>query len=204
MLDALLKLNPRKMMGNPVMFVVEIGSVITTVLLFQAAARRSRSICRSRCGCGSPCCSRTSPRPWRKAAARRRPTRCARRAPKPWPIACHDDGGIEQVPSSKLRAGDMVLVSAGRIHPVRRRDHRRRRIGGRVGDHRRIRSGDSRSRRRPLGGHRRHARALRPDQGQDHVEPRRDFPRSHDRAGRRRGAAEDAQRNRAEHSAGRA
>src|SRR5512147_1322483 len=32
-LDALLKLNPRRMMGNPVMFVVEIGSVITTVLL---------------------------------------------------------------------------------------------------------------------------------------------------------------------------
>ncbi len=30
-LDSLLKLNPRKMMGNPVMFVVEIGSVITTV-----------------------------------------------------------------------------------------------------------------------------------------------------------------------------
>src|ERR1700693_3182301 len=27
------KLNPRNMMGNPVMFVVEIGSVITTVLL---------------------------------------------------------------------------------------------------------------------------------------------------------------------------
>src|SRR5499425_1229716 len=33
--DAFLKLNPRKMMGNPVMFVVEIGSVITTALLFQ-------------------------------------------------------------------------------------------------------------------------------------------------------------------------
>src|SRR5262249_6008890 len=33
--DAILKLNPRKMMGNPVMFVVEIGSVVTTVLLFQ-------------------------------------------------------------------------------------------------------------------------------------------------------------------------
>ena len=28
--DAFLKLNPRKMMGNPVMFVVEVGSVITT------------------------------------------------------------------------------------------------------------------------------------------------------------------------------
>src|SRR6266704_4249228 len=31
--SSLLKLNPRNMMGNPVMFVVEIGSVITSVLL---------------------------------------------------------------------------------------------------------------------------------------------------------------------------
>src|SRR5215471_6615034 len=36
--DALLKLSPRKMMGNPVMFVVEIGSVITTMLLFKGGA----------------------------------------------------------------------------------------------------------------------------------------------------------------------
>jgi hypothetical protein len=36
-LDALLKLSPRKMMGNPVMFVVEIGSVITTALLFKSS-----------------------------------------------------------------------------------------------------------------------------------------------------------------------
>ena len=35
MLDSFLKLHPRKMMGNPVMFVVEIGSVVTTVLLFR-------------------------------------------------------------------------------------------------------------------------------------------------------------------------
>ena len=31
--DAFAKLNPRKMMGNPVMFVVEVGSVVTTILL---------------------------------------------------------------------------------------------------------------------------------------------------------------------------
>src|SRR5438270_13662596 len=36
--DSLLKLGHRKMMGNPVMFVVEIGSVITTVLLFRSHA----------------------------------------------------------------------------------------------------------------------------------------------------------------------
>jgi len=33
--DSILKLNPRKMMGNPVMFVVEVGSVLTTALLFK-------------------------------------------------------------------------------------------------------------------------------------------------------------------------
>src|SRR5947209_3963812 len=32
---SLVKLNPRKMMGNPVMFVVEIGSAITTALLLK-------------------------------------------------------------------------------------------------------------------------------------------------------------------------
>src|ERR1700722_9932956 len=35
--DAIVKLDPRKMMGNPVMFVVEIGSVITSVLLVRNA-----------------------------------------------------------------------------------------------------------------------------------------------------------------------
>src|SRR5258708_35310451 len=38
LLDSVLKLNPRKMMGNPVMFVVEIGSLITTVLLFKGGS----------------------------------------------------------------------------------------------------------------------------------------------------------------------
>ena len=31
--SSLLKLSPKNMMGNPVMFVVEVGSVVTTVLL---------------------------------------------------------------------------------------------------------------------------------------------------------------------------
>src|SRR5450759_2543081 len=34
--DSVLKLNPRTMMRNPVMFVVEVGSVVTTLLLFRA------------------------------------------------------------------------------------------------------------------------------------------------------------------------
>src|SRR5215469_8975956 len=39
--DAVLKLNPRTMMKNPVMFVVEVGSVITLVLLFKDVAQKS-------------------------------------------------------------------------------------------------------------------------------------------------------------------
>ena len=37
-LDSFVKLDPRHMMGNPVMFVVEIGSVITTVLLVRGGS----------------------------------------------------------------------------------------------------------------------------------------------------------------------
>ena len=36
LLDSLLKLDPRRMVRNPVMFVVEVGSVLTTVLWVQA------------------------------------------------------------------------------------------------------------------------------------------------------------------------
>lgn len=38
MVDSLVKLNPRSMLRNPVMFVVEVGSILTTVLWVQAMA----------------------------------------------------------------------------------------------------------------------------------------------------------------------
>jgi K+-transporting ATPase ATPase B chain len=40
-IDSFVKLNPRVMMRNPVMFVVEVGSVITTILLLRDLARHS-------------------------------------------------------------------------------------------------------------------------------------------------------------------
>jgi high-affinity K+ transport system ATPase subunit B len=43
--DAVLKLNPRTMMKNPVMFVVEVGSVITLALLFKDV---HRTVCKLR------------------------------------------------------------------------------------------------------------------------------------------------------------
>src|SRR5207249_10791670 len=37
--DSFVKLHPRNMMGNPVMFVVEVGSVVTSVLLVRDAVQ---------------------------------------------------------------------------------------------------------------------------------------------------------------------
>jgi potassium-transporting ATPase ATP-binding subunit len=114
--DAFLKLNPRKMMGNPVMFVVEIGSVITTVLLFKRGtefkfnlqitlwlwftvvfANFAEAMAEGR--------GKAQADTLRRARAETIANR----------ILC--DGKTEQVPSSKLRAGDMVMVAAGDFIP---------------------------------------------------------------------------------------
>ena len=106
------------MAGNPVMFVVEIGSVITTVLLAKWDVATSDSTCRSRSGCGSQCCSRISRKRWPKAAVRLRPTRSVKRGRKPLRTGERAAGEIEKVPSSKLRTGDIVLVAAGEFVPA--------------------------------------------------------------------------------------
>jgi K+-transporting ATPase ATPase B chain len=115
-LDALLKLNPRKMMGNPVMFVVEIGSVITAVLLFKGGAafffnlqitlwlwftvlfaNFAEAMAEGR--------GKAQADTLRKARSETVANRLTA------------DGQVEQIPSSKLRAGDLVLVSAGEFIP---------------------------------------------------------------------------------------
>ena len=115
-LDAFVKLNPRKMMGNPVMFVVEIGSVITTVLLFRGGtafrfnlqitlwlwftvlfANFAEAMAEGR--------GKAQADTLRKARSETVANRVTR------------NGEIERVPSSKLRAGDLVRVSAGEFIP---------------------------------------------------------------------------------------
>jgi K+-transporting ATPase ATPase B chain len=57
------KLNPRHVVRNPVMFVVEVGSLLTSILAVLAFSGRLRrthgSFSGSRSGCGSPCSSPT-------------------------------------------------------------------------------------------------------------------------------------------------
>jgi K+-transporting ATPase ATPase B chain len=116
-LDALLKLNPRKMMGNPVMFVVEIGSVITTVLLFKGGsafkfnlqitlwlwftvlfANFAEAMAEGR--------GKAQADTLRKARSETIANRLI-----------GSTGQLEKVPSSKLRAGDLVFVSACEFIP---------------------------------------------------------------------------------------
>src|SRR3989449_5924083 len=115
--DSFLKLNPRKMMGNPVMFVVEIGSVITTVLLFKGGsafkfnlqitlwlwftvvfANFAEAMAEGR--------GKAQAETLRKARSETVANRLT-----------GSNGLVEKVPSLKLRAGDLVLVSAGEFIP---------------------------------------------------------------------------------------
>jgi K+-transporting ATPase ATPase B chain len=115
--DALVKLNPRKMMGNPVMFVVEVGSVITTILLIlhpHAAFGFNLQITL-----------------WlwftvlfanfaeAMAEGRGKAQADTLRKARSETIANRQlaDGTVEQVPSSELRTDDVVVVSAGELIP---------------------------------------------------------------------------------------
>jgi len=114
--DSFVKLNPRKMMGNPVMFVVEIGSVITAALLFKGGAdfkfnlqitlwlwftvlfaNFAEAMAEGR--------GKAQADTLRKARSETLAHRIL------------SSGATEQVPSSKLRTGDFVLVSAGELIP---------------------------------------------------------------------------------------
>jgi K+-transporting ATPase ATPase B chain len=114
--DAFVKLNPRKMMGNPVMFVVEVGSVITTALLFRGGtafkfnlqitlwlwftvlfANFAEAMAEGR--------GKAQADTLRKARSETVANRLL------------ENGEIEKVPSSKLRTGDVVTVSAGEFVP---------------------------------------------------------------------------------------
>ena len=115
--DAFVKLNPRKMMSNPVMFVVEIGSVITTLLLFKGGAafgfnlqitlwlwftvlfaNFAEAMAEGR--------GKAQAETLRRARSETMANRLL-----------GTDGRIEQIASSKLRAGDLCVVSAGEFIP---------------------------------------------------------------------------------------
>ena len=120
--DSFIKLNPRTLMKNPVMFVVGVGSVLTTILFFKDLGSSSTTRTCSpgwwRCSSGSPCCSPTSPRRWPRGAGKAqadtlRKTRAGDGRARP----ARADGTIEEVPSTALDLGDECVVTAGEVIP---------------------------------------------------------------------------------------
>src|ERR1700685_2949979 len=120
LLDSLVKLDPRNMMKNPVMFVVEVGSVATTILLIRDVLRHqgafgfnlqitlwlwftvlfanfAEAMAEGR--------GKAQADSLRKARAETIATRLLA------------DGKTEQIASSKLRSGDLVMVSACEFIP---------------------------------------------------------------------------------------
>src|SRR5271168_1328611 len=118
--DSFRKLNPRTMVKNPVMFVVEVGALLTSIQLVRDAMHPSGEF-----GFGLQITlwlwftvlfanfaeamaegrGKAQAETLRKARAE---TDARRLRP---------DGSIETVPSSKLRTGDLVLVAAGEFVP---------------------------------------------------------------------------------------
>jgi K+-transporting ATPase ATPase B chain len=101
------------MAKNPVMLVVEVGAALTTVLLINDILHHAGGLAFeaqiSAWLWFDRRFSRTSPRPWRKAAAKPRPTASAK-SPRPTPPRARsdDDGKILEVSAASLRKGDVV------------------------------------------------------------------------------------------------
>jgi K+-transporting ATPase ATPase B chain len=118
--DSVLKLNPRTLMKNPVMFVVEVGAVITTVDLFRDVMRHSgglgfelqitlwlwfTAIFANFAEAMAEGRGKAQADTLRKARAETMANRM------------NPDGTMEVVTGSKLRSGDIVVVRAGEFIP---------------------------------------------------------------------------------------
>ena len=200
--DAFRKLDPRVLWKNPVMFVVEIGSVLTTFLFIRDPslfaglvivwlwltvlfANLAEAVAEGR------------------GKAQAATLRAARQETLARRLRA--DGSEETgLRTRSCSPGDRCVVEAGEIIPgdgevvegVASVDESA--ITGESAP------GDPRVRWRPQRRHRRHEGAVGPHRRGDHVEAGRDLHRPDDRVGGGRAAAEDAERDRAEHPAWRA
>jgi potassium-transporting ATPase ATP-binding subunit len=117
LVDSLIKLNPRKMMGNPVMFVVEIGSVITTALLFKGGAAFKFNLQITLWLWFTVVFANFAEAMAEGRGKAQADTLRRARSETVANRVLGSDGRVEQIASSKLRAGDLVLVSASEFIP---------------------------------------------------------------------------------------
>src|ERR1700736_6650639 len=115
--SSLLKLDPRNMMGNPVMFVVEIGSVITTVLLILHPQDDFRFNLQITLWLWFTVLFANFAEAMAEGRGKAQAETLRRARSETIAKRIAADGKIEEIPSAKLRAGDLVSVSAGELIP---------------------------------------------------------------------------------------
>jgi K+-transporting ATPase ATPase B chain len=118
--DSFVKLNPRTLMKNPVMFVVEVGSVVTSIELINDLLRRNGNfgfelqitlwlwftvLFANFAEAMAEGRGKAQAETLRKARLETMAKRMK------------SDGLLEEVPGSKLRLGDLVVISAGEFIP---------------------------------------------------------------------------------------
>ncbi len=113
--QAFAKLDPRHVVRTPVIFVVWVGSVLTTVL--SVVAPVGVLDLGHRLAVGDGRCSPTWPRPSPRAAARPRRRSLRQTRTETTARRLREDGTEEQVPGTDLRLGDLVVVEAGQVIP---------------------------------------------------------------------------------------
>jgi K+-transporting ATPase ATPase B chain len=125
--DSFAKLHPRRMIKNPVMFVVEVGSVFTTILFLHALITGAGEASPGFIGAitvwlwftvlfanFAEAMAEGRGKAQADALRKARKEVTARRLAGSHP---HRNGSYDLVPSSQLRAGDYVLVEAGMVIP---------------------------------------------------------------------------------------
>ena len=191
---AFTKLDPRYMMKNPVMFVVEIGFVISLVLSFAPGllgdttpnARVYNSIVSAILFVTvlfANFAESVAEGRGKAQAASLKKTKKDTQA-----RLLDADGGERMVPSSELKKGDVVMVSAGGVIPGDGEV-----IEGIASVDESAITGGARGRRRFQLCNRRHHGGVRLAEGTHHVRPRRQLSGPHDRSGGGRFPQKNAQ-----------
>ena len=117
--DAFIKLNPRTLMANPVMFVTEIGSIITTYYFLAAIIQKTGSLAFLG-GIAAWLWFCVIFANFAEALAEGRGKAQAdtlRKMRTETTANLVKDGGVQVVAAAQLRRGDVVVVSAGEIIP---------------------------------------------------------------------------------------
>jgi potassium-transporting ATPase ATP-binding subunit len=120
LIDALVKLDPRTMMKNPVMFVVEVGSLITTIYLFRNIAAHHDSIrfdLQITLWLWFTVLFANFAEAMAEGRGKAQADALRRAKSETTAVRLRSDGTTEDVPSSHLRSGDLCIVIAGHMIP---------------------------------------------------------------------------------------